>query len=114
MVDEVTVELAQRFRRWLLIRRTNLARNLTAPKKIVADNYPPSTQLRQSQIQITAILFFHRIKENQIECFVKPRNDFQSVSLFNPGALTQTGSSQITFRRFDHVVAGIDCDYQPV
>src|SRR5216684_1944846 len=36
MVDEVLIKFAQRLRRRLLIRRTNLTRYLTAPKKVVA------------------------------------------------------------------------------
>src|SRR6266404_6392735 len=35
MINEVLVEFAQGLRRWLLIRRTNLAGNLTAPQEIV-------------------------------------------------------------------------------
>src|SRR5712664_3868863 len=109
MVDEVPVKFAQCFRRCSLIRRTNLTRYLAGPKKIVADNYATRTQLRQSQIEVTAILFFHRIEKDEIECFIKTRNYFESVSLFDPGALTQTGSGQITLRGVDHFVARLHC-----
>src|SRR5258706_16411290 len=45
MIDEVLVKLTQRFRRWLLIRRSNLAGNLTAPQEIVAEHHATRTQL---------------------------------------------------------------------
>src|SRR5467141_1630208 len=105
MVNEVRVKLAQRCRRCLLIRRANLTRYLAAPKKVVADNYAASPQLRQSQIEITAILFFHRIEKDEIECFIKTRNYFERISLFDPGALAQTGAGQITLGGPDHLVA---------
>src|SRR5436190_20955271 len=69
MGDEIAVEFAQRFGRWLLIQGTDLAGNLATPQKIVADDDATGAQLRQRQIQIAAIFFFDCIDENQIKRF---------------------------------------------
>ena len=114
MGHEVFIEFAQRFGGRFLIRRTNLARDLAAPQKIVGDYDAARAQPGQRQIEIAAIFFFHRIDENQIEDFMQARNDVKGVTFFDLHAVAHFCALEITFSGLNHLVAGIDGNNQAV
>ena len=105
---KILIEITQGFGRSLLIIRTNLASNLSAPQKIVTDNHASHAQLWQSEIEIAAIFLLDGVDEDQVESFVETRNNFERVTFFNLSPVAQARPRQITFRSFDHLVAGID------
>src|ERR1043166_1229902 len=108
MIYEVLIEFAQGFSRGLLILRSNLAGDLSAPEQVIANHNSALAELWQSQIKIATIFLFDRIDEDEIESFSQLRDHFQCVPFVNVDAFTEAGPRIISFGGGNHFVARID------
>src|SRR5436189_2102692 len=114
MGNERLIEFPQCLGRRFLLGGTNLASDLSAPKQIVTDDDAARVEFWQTEIEIAAVFFFHRVDENKIERFVELWNDFQRVPFLNAHTLANLRSLKIFFSSPNHLITGFDGDNEAV